>query len=118
MWDKRVVEKIEDFVGEYSVACSFKSVEDNFLWAFASLYGPNVDNDRRLLWEELAGLHNWWNLPWCIGGDFKIIRFPNERSGDSRMRPTMTDFSDCIFDLNLLDIPLMGGSFTWSNNQI
>jgi len=20
-----------------------------------------------LLWDELAGLLSWWNLPWCIG---------------------------------------------------
>lgn len=116
MWDKRVVEKMEEFVGEYIVACSFKSVAYNFVWAFAGLYGSNVDNDRHFLWEELAGLHSWWELHWCIGGDFNVIRFPSEQSGESRLRPTMTEFSDCIFELNLLDIPLLGGSFTWSNN--
>lgn len=41
------MEKLGDFVGEYIVPCSFRSVTDNFLWAFESLYGPNVDNDRR-----------------------------------------------------------------------
>lgn len=32
-------------MGEFTVACSFKSVADNYLCAFAVLYGPNVDND-------------------------------------------------------------------------
>jgi hypothetical protein len=38
MWDGRVVEKIEACV----VACSFRNVEDNFTWAFAGVYGPNI----------------------------------------------------------------------------
>lgn len=31
MWDRRLVEKLQEFVGDYTVACSFRSVEDNFL---------------------------------------------------------------------------------------
>ncbi|KAG6660373.1 hypothetical protein CIPAW_03G101600 [Carya illinoinensis] len=113
MWDKRVMEKME----EYIVACSFKMVEDNFMWAFTGIYGPNVDNIIKQLWDEIAGLHTWWDLPWCIGGDFNIIRFPSERFGDNRLRSAMSDFSDCIFDLNLIDLSLTGGPFTWSNSQ-
>ncbi|XP_042942615.1 uncharacterized protein LOC122276776 [Carya illinoinensis] len=112
------MEKMEEFVGEFSVAVSFKMAEDNFMWAFAGIYGPNADNIRKLLWEEIAGISSWWDLPWCIGGDFNITRFPSERSGNSQLSPTMTEFSDCIFDLNLVDLPLVGGPFTWSNNQI
>ncbi|KAG2671254.1 hypothetical protein I3760_14G124900 [Carya illinoinensis] len=83
----------------------------------ACIYGPNADNIRKLLWEEIAGIWSWWDLPWCIGGDFNITRFPSERSGNSQLSPAMTEFSDCIFDLNLVDLPLVGGPFTWSNNQ-
>jgi hypothetical protein len=68
MWDRRVVEKIEECMDEFSIAVSFKNVEDQFYWAFASVYGPNANCDRRLLWDELAGLLSRWALPWCIGG--------------------------------------------------
>lgn len=27
--------------------------------AFASVYGPNCDCDRRFLWDELVGVVNW-----------------------------------------------------------
>jgi hypothetical protein len=30
MWDRRVVEKIEDCMENFSVACSFRSAIDNF----------------------------------------------------------------------------------------
>jgi len=109
MWDKRVVEKIEECVGENIVACSFRRVEDGFSWAFAGVYGPNNDCDRRLLWEELAGLLSWWNLPCCIGGDFNIICFPSERLSEARFSPDVMEFSDCIFELGLMDLFPVGG---------
>ncbi|KAG6624838.1 hypothetical protein CIPAW_16G055100 [Carya illinoinensis] len=116
MWDQRVVEKME-FIGLFMVACYFRSVKDDYLWAFAGVYGPSSNNDKRLLWDELAGVHSWWDLTWCIGGDFNVTRFPSECFGNSRMHPAMSDFSECIFELNLVDLPLAGGSCTWANNQ-
>lgn len=56
LWDKRVVETIEVYVGEYVVTCSFKNIADDFTWAFVGVYGPNINSRRRSLWEELLGL--------------------------------------------------------------
>jgi hypothetical protein len=117
MWDRRVVEKIDGCVGEFSVAVSFRNVEDHFAWAFVGVYGPNADGDRRFLWDELAGLLSWWDLPWCIGGDFNVTCFSSERSSEARMCPAMLEFSDFIYEQGLMDIPLVGGSFTWSSNR-
>jgi len=39
-----------------------------FVWAFGGVYGPNDDGERRLLWDEMAGLMSWWDRPWCFGG--------------------------------------------------
>jgi hypothetical protein len=116
MWDRRVVEKVESYVGEYVVACSFKNVVDDFSWAFAGVYGPHIISSRRLLWDELAGLMCWWDLPWCIGGDFNVTHFPGERSGEARFCPAMMEFSDFISEQHLMDLPLAGGMLTWSNS--
>ena len=48
MWDRRVVEKLEEAVGDFSVSCRFRNVGDNFEGAFSGVYGPNV-----------AGLYSW-----------------------------------------------------------
>jgi hypothetical protein len=97
MWDKRVVNRMEVDVGDYVVACSFKNVDDGYEWAFAGVYGPNGDSDRCFLWDELAGLMSWWNLPWCIGGDFNVTRFPSEMSRGRRINLAMSEFFDFIF---------------------
>jgi hypothetical protein len=115
MWDRRVVEKFEVLVGDHVVACSFRDCANNFSWAFAGVYGPNLDPLHRNLWNELAGLLSLWDLPWRIGGDFNVIRFPCERSRAARISPAMADFSDFILKHGLMDLPLIGGSFTWSN---
>jgi hypothetical protein len=48
MCDRRVVERIEACVGAFSVACSFRSVDNNFKLAFAGVYSHDNDNDRKM----------------------------------------------------------------------
>jgi hypothetical protein len=117
MWNKKVVSSLETEVGDYVTGCRFKNVVDGFEWAFVGVYGPNGNSDRHWLWDELAGLLSSWVLPWCIGGDFNVIRFPSERSGGRCISSAMGEFSDFIFERGLMDLPLTGGVCTWSNSQ-
>jgi hypothetical protein len=117
MWDRRVVAKIDECMGRFVVACSFRNVKDGIVWAFAGVYGPNSNNLRRLMWEELAGLLSIWGMPLCTGGDFNATLFHSERSGGANMRCTVTEFADFIADQGLMDLPLAGGVSTWSNSM-
>ena len=117
MWDKRVVEKVDEVAGYYSLSCKFKNVLDQFEWSFSGVYGPNLDRERGHLWEELAGLLSWWDAPCCIGGDFNVVRFPSEKSGLVSFNSAMHEFNDFISERGLLDIPLESGLFTWSDNR-
>ena len=56
-------------------------------------------------------------MPWCLGGDFNVVRFPLERSGSSPFTFAMIDFLDFISEQGLIDLPLEGGTFTWSNSR-
>uniref|UniRef100_A0A2N9EDK5 Endonuclease/exonuclease/phosphatase domain-containing protein n=1 Tax=Fagus sylvatica TaxID=28930 RepID=A0A2N9EDK5_FAGSY len=82
-----------------------------------SVYGPNVDSNRGLMWDKLAGIRSWWDVPWCLGGDFNVVRFPSKRVGSDHFSPAMYDFSDFISTNGLIDVPLSGGIYTWSNNR-
>jgi hypothetical protein len=68
MWDCRVVSRIDSCMGIFVVAYLFRNVEDGLMWAFAGVYGPNRDQYRWQLWEELARLISLWEVSWCIGG--------------------------------------------------
>jgi exonuclease III len=98
MWDKRVVEKVDEAASYYSLSCKFRNVQDQFEWIFTGVYGPNLDGERGLLWEELLGLLSWWDAPCCIGGDFNVVRFPSEKSGMASFHSAMHEFNFFFFD--------------------
>ncbi|KAL4318179.1 hypothetical protein GQ457_18G008490 [Hibiscus cannabinus] len=50
-----------------------------------------------------------------MGGDFNITRSPEEKLGVTFRKGAMTDFSNFIDELKLIDLPASGGKFTWSN---
>jgi hypothetical protein len=50
-------------------------------------------------------------------GDFNVTHFPSERLGLAHYCPTMLEFFNFISKQGLMDIPLVGGSFTWSSNR-
>ena len=44
----------------------------------------------------------------CVRDDFNVVRFPFEKMGS---------FNYVVDELQLMDLPMQGGSFTWSNGQ-
>ena len=102
-------------MGSLSESVQWKGVEDGFIWACSGVYSPNDNNLRGGLLDELVGIQQYWNVPWCCFGDFNVVRFSSERRGGSRLTPAMEKISEFIEDLNLIDLPLEGGSFTWSS---
>jgi exonuclease III len=51
MWNKRVLEKLQDI----SLSCKFRNVLDQFEWIFTGVYDPNADKDWRALWGRWLG---------------------------------------------------------------
>jgi hypothetical protein len=57
------------------------------------------------------------NQPWLIVGGFNLIRRPENRNkpgGDNNM---MMAFNEAISKLGIIELPLAGQEYTWSNNQ-
>ena len=63
MWDMRVLEKLEVLVGLFSMSVRWKCVKDGFIWACLGLYGPNGNNMRGYMWDELVGIQQYCNVP-------------------------------------------------------
>lgn len=68
-------------------------------------------------WKELDGIRRRWNGPWCVGGDWNVVRFPGEKLGGYRTSSDMQAFSDWINTNSLIDLQLNGATFTWSSHQ-
>ena len=113
-WDKRSLELLEWEEGQFSISCKFRTVENGAIWVFTGVYGPFTKEDRECLWEEFGAIRGLWGEPWCVGGDFNVILSQGERSRQGRISPAMRRFAQVMNDLELVDLPLQGGTFTWS----
>ena len=58
-----------------------------------------------------------WGGPWCVGGDFNVVRTPSECNKGGQISSSMRRFSTAIEDLGLRDLPLQGGHFTRSGGH-
>ena len=87
IWDKRVFEKLDVIVGQFSVSVLLRGVVDDFVWACIGVYGPNDNRQRSTLWEELSQVRAKWPMAWCLVGDFNIIRYLSERLGCESFSP-------------------------------
>ena len=77
------------------------------------MYGPVYSTDREDFWYEFGSIRGLWSDPWCVGGDFNMIRFPEEYGRGGGLSASMRRFSEVVEDLELRDFPLQGGPFTW-----
>lgn len=84
---------------------------------FVNLYGPNDAVERATLWAELINLKNNSFTLWCIAGDFNIFKTSKEKSKGNLDVQGMETFASFINDMSLMDLPMVGGLFTWSNNR-
>jgi hypothetical protein len=115
MWDTRVVQSVDVMVGHFSVSCYWHGLVDGFNRVCSGVYGPHYEESRQQFWEELSFIRQRWVVPWCVVGDFNVVRYPSERLGCTRFSPGMYAFSDWIDSHNLVDLPLVGGHYTWSS---
>lgn len=92
-------------------------LQPNFHCTIANVYGPCGVADRRSLRETLCNLRSHFTSPWCLGGDLNEVRNSEERQGCSNRDRGMRDLNKFIDDMELMDLQLLGRSFTWSNSQ-
>ncbi|XP_077246116.1 uncharacterized protein LOC143885983 [Tasmannia lanceolata] len=116
-WDESVWSLVDEWKGNYSLSTVLSRKEDESCVIFSGVYGPSLGAEKKLLWEELNGIRVRWNHPWCIGGDFKEIRFVSERLGCRRSVKNMRVFDKFIAKNDLIDLPLSGSRFTWSRGE-
>ena len=97
----------------YSIFVRFRNCADGFSWIFSGVYRPVIGSEKEDFWEELGAIRGLWDDPWCVGGDFNSVRFPEERRNAPSLIAEMRRFSEVIGELGLRDSPLTGGPFTW-----
>ena len=104
---------------DQAMLCHITALKGNYSFWCSAVYASNNYIDRRVLWRHLLWCDPMVGQnPWFVLGDFNTTRFVNEKTGGNMMNDTtMTDFHDCLFNLELVDVPFMGPIFTWMNRR-
>ncbi|CAN1129256.1 hypothetical protein LINPERHAP2_LOCUS5114 [Linum perenne] len=115
VWEEGVVALENHWTGMFSLLTIFKNVSDDFVWALCNVYGPVYVEEEADFISELRDILLWWNLPVCMIGDFNMVRNTQEVASGYRSLNEMRAFNDFIEDFGLIDLPLGGASYTFSN---
>nr|GEY38171.1 hypothetical protein [Tanacetum cinerariifolium] len=77
---------------------------------------PTMNSFSVSLWKSLQKYkQSFRNSPWVILGDFNATLDPSDKSsGCSKVTTAMSDFRDCVADIEVEDISISGLNFTWN----
>jgi len=84
-------------------------------WILTTVYGPCVDNIKRLFADWLKNIQMSDETDWMILGDFNFMRNPENRNKPGGNLQEMFMFNNAISSICLSEIELHDRKFTWSN---
>lgn len=101
----------------FQITIEFSSNLGNSTWYLSNVYGPNTVEGKQEFTDWLMNMNINQSKLWMILGDFNFTRGPENRNKPGGDPNNMMTFNNIIINLDLVEIPLKGRSFTWSNTQ-
>ena len=63
LWSCPYVDWVALDADHFSISVRWQGLGDGFIWACSGVYGPNDNNLRGQLWDELIGIQQLWKVP-------------------------------------------------------
>ncbi|KAK9042415.1 hypothetical protein V6N11_017490 [Hibiscus sabdariffa] len=87
-------------------------------WLCSFIYGPPKREEKQEFWYHLASLRSYSSCKWCIIGDSNIVASQDEKLGGLPYDLAQANwFLNFLDECQLMELPIKGGSFSWSNKQ-
>ena len=100
--------------GDFYVKFTLRYKLNDFKFVLYSIYGPAQPQNKSAFLSELANTCSKEHLPYLIGGDFNIMRNPEDKSSVDFDPKWPTLFNAVIESLDLREIVMSGRQFTWA----
>jgi endonuclease/exonuclease/phosphatase family metal-dependent hydrolase len=105
------------FQNEYALSVEFFAISSEESWIITNVYAPCSPTGKIEFLHWFSNINMPSEKRWLIVGDFNLMRRPENRNSARGDINLMLSFNEAISQLDLLEIPLHGLSFTWSNKQ-
>jgi hypothetical protein len=111
---------MENFITtKWSITTDYMLIGSNKPGHLTNVYGPANPRDKQAFLRNLEYLSNLTRYNhWTIRGDYNLIRSLEKKGGVSRrLDQDSNDFNNLIYNLNLIDLEAINGTFTWTNRR-
>lgn len=103
--------------GRYIIQLNLFHVKKNLAIAVLVVYGSAHEEHKVEFLSELASFCNKISVPYVVRGDFNVLRHCEEKNTNTPMAHSSDVFNSIIHMLDLREIFMSGGMFTWINNH-
>ncbi|XP_059658569.1 uncharacterized protein LOC132304887 [Cornus florida] len=101
-----------------SMLLQVKHIQSGIIVCITVIYATNKVGERRELWKSLKEQTLTVKDPWIALGDWNIVRYNYEKKGGLRIpQARLDEFNSLIYDLQMDDIPINNGDWSWCNKQ-
>lgn len=98
--------------GDFYVKFTLWNKNDGYKWALFVVYGPAQKEHKESFLTEMAHICNKESLPYIIGGDFNIMRHPENKNKDNFDAKWPDLFNMVIQTLDLIEIEMLDPQYT------
>ncbi|WJX28141.1 hypothetical protein P8452_16895 [Trifolium repens] len=119
IWNKVKTPLVFTFIGDGFVGVCLDTVDESKRCFIVNVYAKCNIRAKRQLWRDIImSKRGFGGDLWCVLGDFNSVRSCDERRGvgiigSGGLSPEMVEFNSFLDHLDLVDMPLIGRSFTW-----
>jgi hypothetical protein len=95
---------------------TFLSLHNGDVWTLTNIYGPCVEPDRSYFVDWFRNCDVNDSINWLFLGDFNFYHSVENRNKPGGNIADTLIFNDAIAHLGLIELPIKGRAFTWSNS--
>lgn len=116
-WNSSLLAREVIDIQSFAIVMEFVSMHNLEKWKLANIYGPTGEPNRTNFVAWLYSLDIALEDLWLLAGDFNFYRSSENRNRPGGSYEDMLTFNDIISKQSLIELPIKGRSFTWSNMQ-
>ena len=117
IWNNSVFSGDVVISNDFVLGVKFSSTISAQSWSLYNVYGPCTGPAREDFIQWMYDMDIRSNDDCLLLGDFNFIRGPDNRNKPGGDPNDMCTFNDIIRQQNLIELPLKGRLYTWSNMQ-